>query len=55
LRVLDVTGKQVATYRLSGKEPQLVLDTRQLGAGAYLVELLNGNEKLASEKLIVQP
>jgi len=55
LRVLDVTGKQVATYRLSGKEPQLVLDTRQLGAGAYLVELLNGNVKLASEKLIVQP
>ncbi|MFZ1693924.1 MAG: T9SS type A sorting domain-containing protein, partial [Flavobacteriales bacterium] len=55
LRVLDVTGKQVASYRLSGKEPQLVLDTRPLGAGAYLVELLSNGQKLASEKLIVQP
>jgi len=55
LRVLDVTGKQVASYRLNGREPQLVLDTRLLGPGAYLVELMSGAEKLASEKLIVQP
>ncbi|MFZ1694998.1 MAG: hypothetical protein WAT74_17510, partial [Flavobacteriales bacterium] len=55
LRVLDITGKQVASYRLRGKEPQLVLDTRMLGVGAYLVELHSGNVKLASEKLIVQP
>ena len=55
LRVLDVTGKQVASYPVAGKEPQVVLDTRQLGAGAYLVELNGPNGVLANEKLIVQP
>ena len=55
LRVLDVTGKVVLNYRVTGKEPQVVLDTRVLGPGAYLVELLGPTEKLASEKLIVQP
>ncbi|MFZ1695178.1 MAG: T9SS type A sorting domain-containing protein [Flavobacteriales bacterium] len=55
LRVLDVSGKQVASYRVTGKEPQLVLDTRQFGAGAYLVELNGPNGILATERLIVQP
>ncbi|MCB9183088.1 MAG: T9SS type A sorting domain-containing protein [Flavobacteriales bacterium] len=55
LRVLDVTGKSVASYRVTGREPQLVLDTRMLAPGAYLVELMSGAEKLASERLIVQP
>ena len=55
LCVLDVTGKQVASYRVTGKEPQLVLDTRLLGPGAYLVELNGPNGVLASERLIVQP
>ncbi len=55
LRVMDVTGKQVATYRLTGKEQQVVLDTRTLNPGAYVVELSDTVRRLASENLIVQP
>lgn len=55
LRVLDVASQTVASYRVTGKEPQVVLDTRMLAPGAYFVELMEGAEKLASERLIVQP
>lgn len=55
LRVLDVTGKQVASYRVADKQAQVVLDTRTFGAGAYTVVLMCAGAELGVEKLIVQP
>jgi hypothetical protein len=48
-------GKQVYTQVLSAEQPQLVLDTRKLAPGAYLVEVSSATGVLATEKLIVQP
>lgn len=55
LRVLDVTGKQVASYRVIGREQQVVLDTRGFGAGSYVVELFDAVRHLGRVNLIVQP
>lgn len=55
LRVLDLTGKQVAQHMVAKEQPQLVLDTRRLAPGAYLVEVAGPQGVLATEKLIVQP
>jgi len=55
LRILDLSGKQVYTQLLPAEQPQLVLDTRKLAPGAYLVEVSGSNGVLATEKLIVQP
>ncbi len=55
LRILDFTGKQVYMQVLPVDQPQLVLDTRKLAPGAYLVEVSGNNGVLATEKLIVQP
>lgn len=55
LRILDLSGKQVYTQVLPAELPQLVLDTRKLAPGAYLVEVSGSNGVLATEKLIVQP
>lgn len=55
LRILDLSGKQVYTQVLPAELPQLVLDTRKLAPGAYLVEVSGNNGVLDTEKLIVQP
>ena len=55
LRILDLTGKQVFQQVVPAEQPQLVLDTRKLAPGAYLVEVSGNSGVLATEKLIVQP
>lgn len=55
LRILDLTGKEVYQQVVALEQPQLVLDTRELAPGAYLVEISGNNGVLATEKLIVQP
>ncbi|MFN6115338.1 MAG: T9SS type A sorting domain-containing protein, partial [Flavobacteriales bacterium] len=55
LRVLDLSGKQLHMQVVPMEQPQLVLDTRRLAPGAYLVEVSSTNGVLATEKLIVQP
>ncbi len=55
LRVLDLSGKQLHMQVVPADQPQLVLDTRRLAPGAYLVELSSTKGVLATEKLIVQP
>lgn len=55
LRIVDLAGKTVQQQTLNALLQQVVLDTRKLAPGAYLVELLNNNKVLATEKLIVQP
>ncbi len=55
LVVMDLAGKVVQRQRLAHATQQVVLDTRGLAPGAYLVELRSDNASLAQEKLIVQP
>jgi hypothetical protein len=55
LRVLDLSGKQLHMQVVPMEQPQLVLDTRRLAPGAYLVEISSATGVLATEKLIVQP
>jgi hypothetical protein len=55
LRVLDLAGKQLHMQVVPAEQPQLVLDTRRLAPGAYLVEVADPHGVLATEKLIVQP
>ncbi|MEX1132451.1 MAG: hypothetical protein WEC15_04430 [Flavobacteriales bacterium] len=55
LRVLDVSGKQMASYRVSGPEQQVIIDTRGYAPGTFVVELRDAARHLASDKLIVVP
>jgi len=55
LRVLDATGRQMQQLNVAAATTQLVLDTRSLAPGLYLVELFNAGQRLQSEQLIVQP
>jgi hypothetical protein len=55
LVVMDLAGKVVQRQRLAHATQQVVLDTRGLAPGAYLVELRSDSASLAQEKLIVQP
>lgn len=53
--VRDLSGRTLETIRFSGQEGQRVLDTRDLVAGVYTVEFLNGSDLLRTEKLIIEP
>jgi|JI9StandDraft_1071089.scaffolds.fasta_scaffold06003_4 hypothetical protein len=55
LVVMNLSGKVVQRHRLAHATQQVVLDTRGLAPGAYLVELRSDSASLAQEKLIVQP
>ncbi len=55
LRVLDLTGKEVQRHAINGQQQQVVLDTRGLAPGAYLVVFQDAGKPVAQEKLIVQP
>lgn len=55
VRVLDATGRHVQQLNVATATTQLVLDTRTLAPGLYLVELFNAGKRLQSEQLIVQP
>jgi len=55
VRVMDATGRQLQQWNVAHATTQLVLDTRTLSPGLYLVELFNAGQRLQSEQLIVQP
>ena len=55
LRVLDLAGKEAQRHSINGQQQQVVLDTRGLAPGAYLVVLQDAGKPVAQEKLIVQP
>jgi hypothetical protein len=52
--VKDLFGRVVLTERMTSDQGQVVLDTRRLSKGVYLVECLDDRNVLHSERLIVQ-
>ncbi|MBK9417029.1 MAG: T9SS type A sorting domain-containing protein [Flavobacteriales bacterium] len=52
--VKDLFGRVVTTERMNGSQGQVVIDTRSLSKGVYVVECTSGPEVLRSERLIVQ-
>jgi len=55
VRVVDATGRAIQQLNVTAATTQLVLDTRNLAPGLYIVELFNAGQRLQSEQLIVQP
>jgi hypothetical protein len=55
VRILDMSGREVAMLPVNASPQQLVWDTRRQPAGAYQVELFGNGERLATERLIIQP
>jgi len=55
IRILDATGRQVQRVNVATAGTQLVLDTRGLSPGLYLVELFNDTKRLHCGQLIIQP
>ncbi|MBK6540855.1 MAG: hypothetical protein IPG10_06180 [Flavobacteriales bacterium] len=53
--VRDVHGRQHYRQQVNGAQGQSVWDTRSVPAGAYTVELMSSTQRLAYERLIVQP
>lgn len=54
VRILDMSGREVARLPVAASPQQLVWDTRQQATGAYHVELFGNGERLATERLIIQ-
>ncbi|HOZ41384.1 MAG TPA: NosD domain-containing protein [Flavobacteriales bacterium] len=54
IRVKDLFGRVVIAERMAGDQGQVVLDTRMLSKGVYLVECTTDSVLLLSERLIVQ-
>ena len=52
--VKDIAGRVVLTERFTGRQGQVVLDTRQLAKGTYTVECITNAGPLNTERLIVQ-
>ncbi len=52
--VRDALGRPVEQFTLGGRQSQVVLDTRPLAKGLYMVELQNGGRILQVEKLMVE-
>ena len=50
----DLTGRVVLSEQLLGKQGQIVLDTRGLGKGSYMVYCTSGDRTLLVSQLIVQ-
>lgn len=52
--VKDLFGRVVISKQMNGTQGQVVLDTRQLSKGVYLVECVSNEEMLRSDRLVVQ-
>lgn len=50
----DLSGRVLLTERLNGALGQVLVDTRTLSAGSYVVSLRTGPKVLGTERLIVQ-
>ncbi len=55
LLLRDATGRLLHMERLSGAQGQVLIDTRGLRAGTYLVTIAQEGSILLAERLIVQP
>ena len=53
LQLTDMLGRVVQTVALQSNEGTYTLEATQLGTGLYYCTLLNGTDKLATEKLVV--
>ena len=53
IKVFNATGQVIDQYNIASIEQQLLLDTRSLASGLYLIQLSNG-EQQATKKLIVR-
>ncbi|MBK9417032.1 MAG: T9SS type A sorting domain-containing protein [Flavobacteriales bacterium] len=52
--VKDLFGRVVISKQMNGTHGQVVLDTRQLSKGVYVVECISNEETLRSDRLVVQ-
>ncbi|HEY0977715.1 MAG TPA: T9SS type A sorting domain-containing protein, partial [Flavobacteriales bacterium] len=55
LRVMDMLGKEVDRHFLKNGQHQFQFDAQGFAAGTYFVELILGDAKVETQKLIVQP
>ncbi|QQR86909.1 MAG: hypothetical protein IPJ76_01400 [Flavobacteriales bacterium] len=55
LLIRDMTGRIVDQLTASGPEGQVIWDARAVPAGAYQVELIDGNKVVAVQRAILQP
>lgn len=55
VRISDAHGKEVVVFGASARQGQLLWNTREVPAGVYTVELFQASERIAVERLIVQP
>ncbi|MEO0727469.1 MAG: FG-GAP-like repeat-containing protein [Bacteroidota bacterium] len=53
IKVFNATGQVIEQYNVASLEQQLMLDTRNLAGGLYLIQLSNG-ERQATKKLMVR-
>jgi hypothetical protein len=54
LVVHDFTGRLISEFNLPGKAGSFEIPTSDLSDGLYLIEVRNGIEKIAVEKLMIQ-
>ncbi|HQV51121.1 MAG: hypothetical protein IPI00_09310 [Flavobacteriales bacterium] len=54
LIVQDLSGRELYRLQLLEEKHQIVWDTRSIGAGTYIVSLVNKERDLRSEKLVIQ-
>lgn len=55
VRITDTRGREVALLGATTQQGQLLWDTRLVPAGVYHVELFQASERIAIERLVVQP
>lgn len=55
ISITDAQGRTVERMQVKQTSAQLVWDTRSVAPGAYQVQLIAGQQRLRTEKLIVQP
>ena len=55
VRITDTRGREVALPGAPTQKGHLLWDTRLVPAGVYHVELFQASERIAIERLVVQP
>ncbi|MEL6660020.1 MAG: T9SS type A sorting domain-containing protein, partial [Bacteroidota bacterium] len=53
IRVFNATGQVIEQYNIASIEGQLLLDTKNLAGGLYLIQVSN-SERQVTKKLIVR-
>ncbi len=50
LRLMDITGKEIATYQVAAGSQQLTIPTNNINQGTYIYQLTNNNGKVIRAK-----